>query len=71
MAAVSRLDLPSRKMFIKDLQKACEMTTEENCVFTSLKIWKVTVWNNLVTFSIVWIQGKVTVSEPHRCDHAR
>lgn len=62
MAGISRLDLPSRKMFIKDLQIACEIVSGEIRSVNSIKRWNCRVPYNMPVFSVVWLQGKVRVS---------
>jgi len=59
MAGVSRLDLPSRKMFVKDLQRAVEIMDTRG--LTYIKSWSVILGNNSMSFSVVWLQGKVMV----------
>lgn len=56
----SRLNLPARKMFIKDLVNSCK-ASEESLDIPGLNVWKCVDALMGVTYSVVWIQGIVKV----------
>jgi len=60
MQGISRLDLPARKMFLNDLQNAVQLHLSDSTL-ADIKSWK-SVSNGDTSFSIVWVQGNVSVS---------
>src|SRR6218665_3474688 len=56
----SRLNLPARKMFIRDLVNSCK-ASEEILDISGLNVWKCLDALMGVTYSVVWIQGTVKV----------
>ena len=55
--ATSKLDLPSRKLFVSDIQ--CSRKAPNQSKISGLNVWKFTSPNVSLVFSIVWIQGIV------------
>ena len=54
----SRLNLPARKFFVKDLQR---VTKKENHTgIANLSVWEASAINLYHEFSIVWVQGEVS-----------
>ncbi|XP_041359368.1 uncharacterized protein LOC121375788 [Gigantopelta aegis] len=55
---MSVLDLPSRKLFIKDLARARPHVGDQSSC-SKIPVWRVTAAGATRTFSCVWIQGTV------------
>jgi len=65
MAGFSRLELPSRKMFVNDLQSAVQLESVDTSS-VDIKSWK-TESTGDTSFSFVWVQGKVSASRVGVC----